>query len=282
MINTRIFFGDNGVLTDWTTSLNEYTTAGKSFSYTVNQDYIYIGQRSPFNHIYIKMDSTVNAIASVASVEYWNGKEWISAVEVIDETSVNGISLAQSGFISFVPDRDKSWDKEDTNYSGSQITGLTSVVIYDLYWMRIKFSATLTPSVGIKWMGYKFCKDSDLAVELPNLSRQSVRDVFSVGLSNYEEQIVTASKLLIDDLISKSIIEEAGNILVREQFTLACVYKLAEVIYTVLGDDYNDDKVAAQGEYYKRLNKSIFKVDTNNNATLDAKESVARAGFLSR
>ena len=55
-MNNRIIFSDNGVLDDWSTTLKVYTGSGKAFSYTLSQDYIYIGQRSPFNHIYIKME----------------------------------------------------------------------------------------------------------------------------------------------------------------------------------------------------------------------------------
>jgi len=281
-MNNRIIFSDNGVLDDWSTTLKVYTGSGKTFSYTVSQDYIYIGQRSPFNHIYIKMGSTVNAVTSTMSAQYWDGKEWVDVVELIDETSSGGKSLAQSGFITIVPNRDKAWDSEDTNYQGSQVTGLTSVVIYDLYWMRLKFNATLTASVVIKWMGHKFCTDDDLAAEYADLSRQKVRDVYSFGLANYEEQIIRASELLIDDLISKQIINEPGNILVRDRFKLPCVSKLAELIYKNLGDDYDDNRINARSDYKERMDKSIFKVDTNNNAILDKKENESRSGFLSR
>lgn len=282
MNNIRIFFSDNSVLTDWSTSLNVYNGSGQSFSYVVSEDYIYIGQRTPFNHFYIKMGTTVNAVTATMSLQYWDGKEWVNSVELIDETSSGGKSLAQSGFVTFVPNRDKAWEKESTNYQGDQITGLTSVVIYDLYWIRIKFNATLTSLVGLKWIGHKFCTDNDLAAEFPDLSRQKIRDVYSSGLASYEEQIIRASEVLISDLISKNIIESAGNILVREQFKLACVSKLAELIYQTLGDDYDDNRVNARSEYSKRLDKSIYQVDTNNNAILDSKENVARVGYLSR
>ena len=282
MNNLRIFFSDNSVLTDFSSSLNYYGGSGKAVTYTVAQDYIYIGQRSPFNHIYIKLGDTVNAVTANMTAQYWDGKDWIDAVEIIDETSVSGKSLAQSGFISFVPNKDKAWEAEDTNYQGSSVTGLTTLVIYDQYWMRLKFNATLTPAIVLKWLGYKFCNDSDLAAEFPDLSRQKVRDIYSSGLTTYEEQIIRASDLIVSDLISKQVIDEVGNILVKDQFKLPCVSKLAELIYQTLGDDYDDNRIIARSEYDKRMDKSIFKVDTNNNAILDKKENNIRSGFLSR
>ena len=69
---------------------------------------------------------------------------------------------------------------------------------------------------------------------------------------------------------------------VKEEFMLASVQKVAELIYNGMGADYLDQKVSAQAEYKSRLNKSIYRVDTNESAILDIKEDAARSGFLSR
>lgn len=282
MSSTRIFFSDNGTLSDWTNSLNVYGGSGVTFTYTVNEDYIYIGQNSPFNHIYIKLGATVNAVTAALTAEYWNGVEWIAAVETVDETSVGGKTLAQSGFVSFAPNRNKLWESEDTNFEGGSISGLTNVVIYDLYWMRLKINATLTPAINIQWMGYKFCTDNDLAIEYPDLGRQAIRDSFFSGKTTYEEQIIRASELIVNDLVAKNVLDEVGNILVREQFKLPCVAKLAEIIFHAMGDDYRDDKLSALAEYNKRMNLVKFKVDKDNDAILSPKENAIRSGYLTR
>jgi len=247
-----------------------------------SEDYIYIGSDLPFNHVYLKFGTTVNSEAStISEVAYWSGNnDWRAAVEVIDETSVAGATFAQDGYISWVTDKDYSWREDDTNRNQQQVDGLTSVNIYDKYWVRIKFSADLTADVILSWSGNLFSNDDDLGSEYPDLVRSAMTT--ALGFSNYEEQSVRAAKIIIKDLIQKSVMIHSSQILDKSDMMLASVSKVAELIYGMLGDDYRDDKVLAQTEYNKRLVTSVPKIDEDGNARVDKDELRIRPGRIIR
>lgn len=274
----RVIYSDNGVLTEITKQANDYKAGSYEFSYVTAQDYIYIGSDLPLNHLYFKVGTTVNLVAATTTVEVWNGRAWVAAVNVSDQTN----ALAQSGFIEFIPDRDEGWENESTNYKGEQITGLTGVVIYDLYWHRISFSATLTALVDIDWVGNLFSTDNDLYAEYPVFNSSTLKGAFETSKTTWEEQHVRAAEMVIKDLKKKQIIVGPGQILVREDYRLASVSKAAQIIFTAMGDDYVDDLASAKAEYDARLDASIHQVDRDNDAILDEKEKFVRSGFMTR
>ena len=287
-MNNRIIFSKNGTLQDFSVQLNNYQSGSKEFSYVTGEDYLYIGSRLPFNHIYFKMDNPSISDA-VMSIDYWDGTLWKNTVEVIDET--NGFK--QSGHVQFTPSRDCGWCRESTNYAGESVDGLESIVIYDLFWVRISFDASLVGQLtddevpvstapSIKWCGNLFSDDLELAVEYPDLVRIEVLSSFKTAKTDWQEQHVRAAEVLIQDLIDKQIICEKGQILVWREFINAAIHKTAEIIFNSFGDDYRDNSADARKEYNARLSKRIYKVDTNMNGIEDVKESFNQTGFLSR
>lgn len=278
----RIFFSDNGTLTDYSTALDDYHAGDMTVSVVAAEDAIYIGSWFPFNSIYFKMGSTVNANASVMSVDYWVNSEWIDAVELIDETSSGGATLAQSGHITFVTDKNSNWTRESTNASGESITGLTDVVVYDRYWIKINFSADLTANMIVDWAGALFSNDNDLGTEHPNLLRSNVLTRFEAGKTTWEEQHVLAAKKIIDYFKSKNVICDGGQLLQRRDMTDASVAKVAEIAYNGLGESKADEKEDAQKEFHIRVNRAMPKVDHNLNARTDVNETVVRTGRVYR
>lgn len=277
MLN-RILYSNNGVITDYSRELTKYATGTATIAgFIAAEDYFYLGARVPFNHFYFKL-TTPNLVPTTLTLQYWDGRTWIDMYEAVDETK----GFTQSGFIYFVPKKDNGWYRESTKDKGEEITGLTGINIYDLFWMRIKSSADLTPSIVISWVGQKFSDDTDLGDEFPDLLDTDMLSAFGAGKTSWEAQHVKAAELLTQDLIKAEIINHKEQILVKEEFCLASVQKVAELIYNGMGDDYLDQKVSAQAEYKSRLNKSIYRVDTNESAILDIKEDAARSGFLSR
>lgn len=275
-MNHRVIFSDNGVLVDWSTSLASYLVGQQSFTLNASEDYIYIGSRLPFNHLYFKLP-TVNTNPTTISVEYWEGTEWKETFDVIDETQ----GFTKSGHITFTPNKRFQWGYESTNYEGDVIDGLEDVVIYDLYWMRLKFTQN-TSAMAISWIGNIFCEDSDIYSEFPDLQKTEVLTSYKLGKTNWEEQRVRASEMLIHDLIYMQIISDKGQILNRRDFTLACVQKTVEIILMAFGDDYLERIGFIREEYKKRLAKRIARVDKNNNAIEDKWETKNETGFLRR
>jgi hypothetical protein len=268
----RILFSDNGTISDFSTELNNYKSGSKTFNYTTAQDALYIASREPFNHIYFKL-SSINAVSATMTVSYWSG-EWTNAVEVIDETA----GFTQSGFVTFTPDKDVAWERENSE----DMDDIDSVTIYDRYWIKITFNQTLTNTTAIAWVGSLFSNDDDLDAEYPDLNRPNVKTSFKVGKTDWQEQHVKAADMIIKDLQDKGIITESGQILEREDFKNASVQKVAEIIFQSLGDDYIDQQISAKKEYNERLSKRIYRIDTNKNAIEEVAEQSNTSGWLSR
>lgn len=272
----RIIYSDNGTLSDLSVSMDDYNSGTSAFTLVAAQDAFYIGSILPFNHIYIKFSgNNVNANASVLTVSYWDSSEFREVVDLIDETSSGGATFAQSGYITWSTDKDHGWIREDTNYGGNQVDGLTSLEIYDMYWCKLTFSADLTANTTLSWMGQKFSNDNDLKGEHSDLVRSGFLTAFESGKTDWEEQHIIAAELISDDLIAKGIILEPEQLLCKEDLRRASVKKVAQIIYNSMGSDYTIQRDEAKAEYENRINKLLPKIDSNINGRLDVNE---RAG----
>ena len=280
-MNYRIIHSDNGTLKDLSHSLNKYTSGSEVIPLSASEDYLYIGSRYPFNSLYFKA-GVANSVTSVLYVSYWDGNKWQGAVEIADAT--NGFK--NSGYISFVPSRRHSGWTMDNTRNGDEvtenITGLGGLVVYDMYWMRIKCSVDLSGTTSLSWLGHIFCDDEDLYSEYPLFNSSGLKSAFKSGKTDWEEQRVRASILLVEDLVSGGIIEDQGQLLDTSKLRTSCVTKTAQLIFNALGDDYIDDSRKAYGEYNTRLKKGLYNIDSNDDAILDNVELDARQGYLVR
>lgn len=276
-MNKRILYSDNGTLTDFSVNLNKYNAVENEFSYVAGEDYIYVGSRLAFNSLYFKLNTT-NETMALMNIEVWDGSQWRFVNEVIDETA----GFSKSGHVTFVPNRDNGWLYESTNDGGSFVPGLESVKIYDQYWMRISFDIDLDENCSLLWVGSLFCDDSDIGSEYPDLVKSSVLSAFQSGKTTWEEQRVRASEIIIQDLMINRVILDAGQMLEREDYRVACVQKVAEIIFNAFGDDYIDQKQRAREEYQRRLSNPVKKIDINANGVEERSETFNTQGWLSR
>jgi hypothetical protein len=276
-MNKRIFYSQNGILRDFSVNLNKYDETESEFHYIPGEDYIYFGSRLPFNSIYIKLKKNNNQSANMY-VEVFDGNKWQFVNELIDETG----AFHHSGYITFTPDRDTGWSMKDTNSGGDTVPGLESVKIYDKYWMRISFDAELANKVSITWIGHIFADDQDLGSEYPDLMKSSVKTSFKPGKQNWEEQLVRASEVIIEDLMINRNIIDSSQILDRYDYRSACIQKCAEIIFNAFGDDFLDQKQIARAEYQRRLSVPYKKIDRNANAIEEVSEARNGEGWLSR
>lgn len=279
-MNYRVIFSDNGTLNDLSVNLNNYHSGTGSIGVVATQDYIYIGSRYPFNSFYMAF-GTANTQASTLSIDYWDGSSWQSAVDVIDQTS----GFQQDGLITFVPDKGESgWVLEDTvDRSGNEmVTGLGDVTIYDQYWLRLSLSANLDAGTTIKWVMYKFMVDDDLYSEYPIFNSSTLKDAYESGKTDWEEQIIVGSKLVVDELVRRGLIQSGNQLLDYSKLESPTVPKVAELIFNALGDDYENDRLKARDVFKERSGNKIFNIDLNNNATLDNREIGVRSGHFWR
>lgn len=275
----RFIHNDNGSLLDYSTNLVDYNSSSATLDIVSAEDSIYIGSEYPFNSLFFDM-GTVNDQVSSLTIQYWDGGAWRNMVDVQDETN----SLFNSGHITWSTNKSNNWAKEDTVYTtgGEQITGLGSVTIYDLYWLKITFSADLNAATSLSFIGSKFCEDSDLTGEYPLFGKSGFIDAYESGKTTWEREIVLASRLVIEELQSKAAIFSGDQLLKRREFTNACVSKAAELIFNGMGDDYDDDRIKARAEFKSRINKKNYGADLNNNARLDEFEKGVVTGVLHR
>lgn len=276
-MNKRIFYSDNGILRDFSVNLNKYDSIESEFDYISGEDYIYIGSRLPFNSLYFKV-ITQNQMPANMYVEVWDGENWEFVNELIDETG----ALSTSGYITFTPDRDSGWVMEDTSGGGDYVPGLETIKIYDKYWLRISFDSDLSSAVSLSWVGHVFADDSDLGSEYPDLVKPNVITSFKNGKTNWEEQLVRASEIVIEDLTINRNIIDSSQILDRYDYRSATIQKCAEIIFNAFGDDFVDQKQRAREEYQRRLSIPSKKIDNNNNGIEDKIEIIQGQGWLTR
>jgi len=279
MKRTRVFYSDNGTLTDLTPDVFKYEPGRAQIDQFVGaEDYIYIANVAPFNHFYLKLDEPLNHTDVVMTLQYWDGNSWANPSELMDETE----HFTQNGFVTFTPSRNSTWNIDDTSGTGSSITGLTSIEIYQRYWVRLGFSNNLSANARIHYLGQRFCDDEDLYSEFPDLSRSSVLEAFQSGKGDWIEQTVRASDVIIRDLTSQTTIWSKNQILDRDEFRLACVSKTAELIFTSFGDDYEDNRILARQEYKARITNIMSALDRNGNGKLEQNEMKNYSGWLER
>ena len=276
--NNRIFWSDNATLRDLSPNLNEVLSGSEVIPFVAAEDYLFIGSDLPFNHRYIDV-KVVNDEASVASVALWNGSSWESAVDVIDQTALSGKTLARSGIISWVPDRRKSWSKE---YSTENIAALSSLRIYDLYWVRIAFSADIKATTEINYVGHRFSNDTDLFGQYADLDDSDLLDAFDTGKTTWNDQALIAAEYIVQDLREMGIVCSKNQILDWQVFKNASVHKTAEIIYRNFGKDYLENMQNAKAAYKASLQVKAYNADQNQNATLDEGEKIRSQEFLTR
>lgn len=273
LVNNRIIHSDNGTLRDLSINLNDLYAGNGALGIVAAEDKLYIGSDMPFNHRYFCV-ATANDQASVASVEIWDGNQWRAAVDVLDQTKdANGRSLAQTGILSWSVDKDYGWGFEETT---EDIPALATLKIYNMYWVRISWSADLKATTAVSYVGHKFANDSQLEGYYPDLNRTAVKTAFKAGKTTWDDQHVLAAEEIIRDLRKKKVILSRNQILDFESFNDAAIHKCAEIIMRALGEDYADERASAIEDYNEALDKVYFPVDKDGDGRLD---TVERAGY---
>lgn len=275
-METRVLTNITATLTDQSTAANDYYAQDIPCVLDAG-DYLYIGQRHPFNHIYFKV-TTGNTNTSVFSGAAWDGSTWQNFVDIQDETS----GFTNSGFISWTPNKYEGWHREDTvdNASNEKVTGLGTVTIYDRFWVRLQVDAVMSAGTDFRWVGNIFASDNQIQSQYPELMRSDYLAAFSA--TTWEEQSMIGAKQLIKDLIGNNIMNFKGQVLEREKFELAAVHQVAKIIYRALGDDYEDNFLRAHKSYMDEVAKGVLIIDRDEDGVVDRHETCSRNGALTR
>lgn len=287
MLNQRVVWSDNGTLKDLSDLFGSFTDSEFVIDLVAAQDAIYIGSMLPFNHRYIQVGSVVNAVASTLSVSLWNGADWVAAVDIFDRTRDSASrtkSLGQSGVVSWSISDNDNWIKDDTE--DMTASGISTLKIFDLYWLKLTWSVDWTGTTALKYIGHKFATDSDLGVLYPQLNTASARAKFNNGTStsNWDNQLIAASDDVIQELKNRTgdRLYSADQLIRFELLKNACVHKCAELIYSGFGDDFEDDRLRAYKYFEQSLKSNVNQFDQDRDLKLSESEAFKSKGRIVR
>lgn len=279
--NNRILFKSGGIFKDFSAQLSDVHGLSQVINYIAPGDFLYFGSDFPFNHKYFDV-KVANDQASTMTLELWTGNGWTSVVDILDETASAGKPFSKSGIVSWQPDLLKaSWLNNDTFIMiGS---GLETLTMYGLYWLRMSFSASLKNTTEFNYIGHLFSADPALEAEYPDLAAASLMTAWAPGKTDWKEQALIAAEYIIQDLRGiKDIVTSPSQILDWRQFEKASIHKTAEIIFRGFGADYKQEATDAMIAYKKALSVGKFNVDLNQNANLDYREKMTNSSYGTR
>lgn len=271
-LNQRVFHNAGGNLVDVTTLVNDYRSGCYDMDYQVGE-YLYIGSDMPFNHKFFDI-KTDNAVATTAKVEYWDGKCWTEAVDVIDQTGVGPIPLQGCGTLTWVVDcKCPSWCPV---CKSEDVEGLEDTCVCDMYWIRISWDQDI--EFELNHIGYNFSDDAELFTQYPDLCDQCTMDCFAPKSdpgtkTDYKEQHYAAAECIIKELRSCGVVWSPANIFDWESLQSASIHKTAEIIYGAKGQAYEYNRKLAEEKYNKCMDIKSVISDKNKNGALDNRES---------
>jgi hypothetical protein len=286
ILRNRVIFSDNGTLKDLSEALNNHVSGNATLPIVAAQDYLFLGADAPFNHRWVEVGTANTNAAKVSEIAVWDGTKWTACAEIIDDTlnSAGTIGFSKSGRLAWVPDKNKpGWSRDDTQaVSGAEITGLETVKIYNLFWVRIKFSADMSGTTALSYLGWKFANDEDLYNLKPEFDTTEARERFKTGITTFDQVHFEAAKQVTRDLKSAQVLDSENQVIEWEVLRLPAIYKAAELIYSGYGSDWEKERLLALEEYRRAMKVDLFNVDQNANASLDVYESNFRQGRLNR
>ncbi len=277
----RVIWSDNGTLTDVSKALGDYRRDAVTFAYTVVQDKLYVGAELPFNHKYFDL-GVANDVASVVTIDIWNGADWVPAVDISDETATpgSGKSLSRSGFISWSRDPLRGGWAEQTD--SNNITALATTRMFNLYWCRFTWSATLTATMTLKYVGELLNDDEDLFDLYPDLNNAALMTAFEAGKTSWKDQGFQAADSIVKHMRRNGILIRKEQIMDETLLTEAAVHKTAAIIYSGMGNGSRDRVKDCNEKFAEAMPDKFPEVDTDATGDADSYEKATRMSWGSR
>lgn len=263
--------------TDITKCVNNFRSDCAVIPYQAGQ-YIYIGCEVPFNNLWWDIRNANNQTAT-PNIDVWWGNAWEPVVEIIDETRDDGRTLAKDGRMAWVLDWQKGWDIENESF---RVAGLENFNIYEMYWLRLSFTANLANNFGVWYIGQQLCTEADLFDKYPDLNKEAVLKAFDDDKEDWRHQLYLATEDVIRSLKARGKIFHRGQIFDHTVWTAAAVEKTAELIYRGLGQAFENNRVLALREYEKAMKVGYDRLDSNLDGRLSQREKRAHTVYGSR
>ena len=145
-----------------------------------------------------------------------------------------------------------------------------------MHWIKLEFSTDI--SMTIDWVGDLFCSDKELSDISPSVAGSTFKDDWESGKTDWEEQRVTASDLIIGELRGVNL-NNPNMLLDKAELSLPTVYRTLALIYSEMGDT---EKVDMYMKSMNKLLKQSFSKDMNLNGRIDPDESTIRLSTMVR
>lgn len=261
-------------LTDVSTLVSDYL-AGTTL---LDSAVIYIGAELPFNHKYFELSVANAAAKTISKIELWNGSAWVEVVDINDGTKSSGISLAQSGSISWARDlRLSGWSQQ---YDSNDIAALATTRIFNLYWSR--FTWTNADGAGAcKHIGERFNTDEDLFAHYADLRSSGMMAAYETGKTDWKDQSFAAADAIVKHLRRNGTIIRREQILDTSLYNEAAVHKTAQIIYQGIGNSSENSKVAEQ-RFRTAIDIKFVEVDRDGSGDLSTREKTVSVNFGTR
>lgn len=238
-----------------------------------NNEFFLIGMEYPFNNFFVDID-TANENPANMTISAWDGNKWNEVVDVLDGTKLNNASFGKSGHVLFALDKQKSgWGR----VNNPQVQGpdeLTTLKIYDLYWLKVEFSGSLDAETKIRELGFAWTTGSKMKAIKAEVDRYLPS--FAQGKSNWNPEIMTACKMMTTDFKKANLILGPQQVVRMDDFWLPATYKSLWLIYSSLGPAYLETANAMAHQYYKTMNVDNITLDENRDGRVSSSEKDSR------
>lgn len=250
----------SGVVTDITSLCTDVDHAGKSLT-LASTDAIYIGSVFPFNSIYLRFGAAVSNNASVLTAAFWDAVAFTNFYKTVDGTDLSGATFGKSGIINVIAKDDKL----PACYDSRNIPEIAVDGYYSLYWTKLTVSVTLD-AVTLAYVGQCFLEnDSTIFKQYPDLASTQYFRVFGVSKTDWLDQRLIASDMLISDLITMNQITTGDQFLDWRVLKEPTLHKTAELIYKAQGMKYREDALAANKSYLQSLQSRKWSISKSGN-----------------
>lgn len=264
----------------------------------VDQKYIYLAQKFPFNNLFILLGTLINTVNSKIKIEYYNQSEkWIEAKDVLDFSK----GLKKSGLVQFQLDNDFSWSAiGQTDATDASIPNeLKALSINDCHWLRLSFDVAPINSVAViddagtplidetaaaiypSILAFTYAFTTSEKVNAVDVQASRYYETFQTGKTSWQDEILVGSEMMIADMKAAGILKSAGQIILLDDFVLPCAYRVLEHIYSQMGTAY-DGKRGEVKALYKSFMSGPKTIDQNIDGRISQSEQLASAPRIYR
>jgi hypothetical protein len=142
-----------------------------------------------------------------------------------------------------------------------------------MYWLRISFSADLNAATELRRMTYSFSanqKIEEYDITLKDYITE-FQDESESSKTNWDDEIITASELVVADMKNRSVIVNRGQVLRFDDVFLPTTYKTLELIYSNLRGDFKE-KLSDVRAAYKTAFPARFTFDRKGDGRVTMQE----------